>query len=102
MKLGIYDIKDTLTGFKEQVYTAVNDGEALRTFELIATSEGSYVNAYAKDIDLYKIGILDTQTGKVEGFEGGPEYMVNAKTVKDSRKRMEERENEIRKQIQSN
>lgn len=98
MILNIYNVKDALTGFKEHIFTSVNDAEAVRSFTVAALSAGSYVNTYAKDIDLYRIGNLDTKTGKITGIEEGPEFITNAKVIiKEA-----EKENEIRKPIQQN
>lgn len=97
MILSIYDIRDSLTGFKEHLFTAINDAEALRTFAVLATTEGSYVSVYAKDIDLFKIGELETQTGKLSGTESGPVYLQNAKVIKDTKEAKEK--NDVRKQV---
>lgn len=81
MILQVYTIKDALTGYKENFFTASCEQEAIRFFKTAANQEGSYIKTFAEDIDLYRIGTFDTQSGKLEQSDAGPTFCMRAKNA---------------------
>lgn len=72
MKCGVYSIRDRKSGIYGSPFYAVNDDCAVRDFDRIATSEA---NAFiADDLELYKVGIFDNDTGNMECLDS-LEYM---------------------------
>lgn len=78
----LYAIRDAITGFKETIITALNEAEATRMFENMAKTPGTIVHEFAKDMDLYRLGTMETKTGKIETPESGPVFIVNALVIK--------------------
>lgn len=78
MILQIYAIKDVLTGFKESLFTATCEQEALRTLKAAVSQEGSYVNTFAKDIELWRLATFDTQSGQVQQADAGATFCARA------------------------
>lgn len=78
MILQIYTIKDVLTGFKGNLFTATCEQEALRVLKTAVNQEGTYVATYAKDIELWRIATFDTQSGKVEQADAGATFCTRA------------------------
>ncbi len=67
MKLGVYSIRDNLTGFLTPVVEQ-NDNSARRNFEHAIAQPQSLMNSHVSDYDLYKIGLFDTDTGLIENI----------------------------------
>lgn len=65
MKMELFAIKDTMVGFS-QPFPAVNEGVALRQFIGSAKAEQpNIVNTYPENKELWKLGVLDDQTGEL-------------------------------------
>lgn len=65
MRLGIYSIRDNLTGFLTPVVEQ-NDSVARRNFEHAIMNPQSLMHSHVSDYDLYKLGYFDTESGVVE------------------------------------
>lgn len=65
MKLGVYSMRDNLTGFLEP-QVSINDAVAIRAFEQACSNTASVIGFRSSDFSLYKIGEFDTETGFVE------------------------------------
>lgn len=65
MIYGIYAIKDTKVGFM-QPFIQVNDAVAVREFTNIVNSGNSVVSANYTDMELYRIGSYNQDTGLIE------------------------------------
>lgn len=89
MILQIYTIKDVLTGFKENLFTATCEQEALRTLKTAVNQEGSYVATYAKDIELWRLATLDTQSGEIQQAEAGATFCARAINLLDGESKNE-------------
>lgn len=68
MILGIYSIRDNLTGFLTPVVEQ-NDAAARRNFEHAIMNPQSLMHSHVSDYDLYKLGYFDTETGVLEQAE---------------------------------
>lgn len=74
MKLNIYSLHDTKTGFQLPTF-APNDGAAVRDFgNAVLSQRGLFAN-YAADFVLYRIGSVDLDTGELTPCD--PESLVN-------------------------
>lgn len=67
MKLGVYSVRDNLTGFLEP-QVSLNDAVAVRAFEQACANSSSVMGFRASDFSLYKIGEFDTETGFIESI----------------------------------
>lgn len=65
MKLGVYAIRDNLTGFLSPTVEQ-NDASAIRNFEHAMANFNSLMYSHPKDYDLYRIGSFDTETGELK------------------------------------
>lgn len=65
MIYGIFAIKDVKVGFM-QPFIQVNDAVALREFTNIVNSGSSVVSANYTDMELYRIGSYNQDTGLIE------------------------------------
>lgn len=74
MKLNIYSLHDTKTGFQVPTF-APNDGAAVRDFGNAVMSERGLFANYAADFVLYRIGSVDLDTGELTPCD--PESLVN-------------------------
>lgn len=79
MKYGIYSIRDALNGFL-YVDTQQNDKSAERGFRYRLSKDGSYDGYAAKDLDLYKLGEFDQETGIITPCNP-PELVINGYSV---------------------
>ena len=65
MKMDLYAIKDNLVGFS-QPFPCHNEGVALRQFIASARAEQpNIVNTYPENKELWKVAVMDDQTGEV-------------------------------------
>lgn len=78
MKLGMYAIKDDLTGFKN-VSVQDNDPVALRDFTYACNST-EIVKLNTKNYSFYKIGIYDTELGTIDNTDM-PKLIATADSV---------------------
>lgn len=67
MKLGIYSMRDQLSGFMTPTFE-LNDQIAIRNFSYAIKKPDTLLFASAKDFDLLKIGEFDTETGELFPF----------------------------------
>lgn len=65
MNYGIYAIKDVKVGFM-QPFIQVNDAVAVREFRNIVNTHSSMVSANHTDMELYKLGTYNQDTGSIE------------------------------------
>lgn len=65
MKYGIYSVKDSLIGFGKP-HNQVNDAAAHREFKGLINSDEAFVKANFGDLELYRIGWFDDQSGIFE------------------------------------
>lgn len=81
MKLNIYAIKDTIVGDMANPFYLTNDEEAKRAFKnAVNANNGSNLCLNYADMQLFKLGVLDTNTGIIES---AVEYLVNGVEVKN-------------------
>lgn len=64
MKIEIYAMKDTLVGYMQPFYQA-NKHVAMRNFKITVNHPESNLKDIAHNIELYKIGTFDDQTGEI-------------------------------------
>lgn len=64
MKLGIYSMRDRLTGFLQPTFD-LNDAVALRNFEaaILQVRPGNLLHTNPEDYALYKLGDFDSDSG---------------------------------------
>lgn len=74
MIYGLYSIRDRVTGIYDSPFPSVNDNSAKRDFRmLIKNPKYNYQNG---DLELYKIGTLDSSSGElVSNDSGKPIYL---------------------------
>lgn len=68
MKLGVYSMKDNLSGFLQPTFES-NDDVAKRNFAYAISHKDTLLYAQKKDFDLYKVGYFETDTGHIEPLE---------------------------------
>lgn len=71
MILGIYSIKDSLTGFMNCTLEQ-NDASAIRNFEHAVTRVDSLFFSHPEHYVLYKLGYFDTSAGISKHFDAIP------------------------------
>lgn len=64
MIVGIYAMRDELTGFLTPTFEQ-NDKVAMRNFEFALTRKDTLLFARAKDFDLFKVGLFDSDNAKI-------------------------------------
>lgn len=80
MKLNIYSIKDTVVGNFGNPFNMNNDEEAKRTFKnAVNSNNGSNIALNYTDMQLFKLGTFDTQTGEITSQV---EMLINGTEVK--------------------
>lgn len=63
----LYAIYDILAqAIAQQIYIAKHDAVAIRWFQDVATTEGSYVRLHTKDFELIRLGTID-DFGSING-----------------------------------
>lgn len=65
MKLGIFAMRDNLSGFLAP-FTEINDQVAMRNFKFTVSRDNTVYNFQQSDFSLYKLGTFDTETGSIE------------------------------------
>lgn len=60
----MYAFKDVLIGFMEP-FLQQNRAVAMRSFQQTMTNENSGISRYQKDIELWKIGNFNEETGEI-------------------------------------
>lgn len=80
MKLNIYSVKDVVVGEMGNPFYLNNDEMAKRSFKQAINNDQSQLAINYTDMQLYKLGELDTVTGEivsnVEFIMSGPEAKV--------------------------
>ncbi|UPW40908.1 hypothetical protein [Sigmofec virus UA08Rod_6125] len=83
MKIKIYATKDTVIGAYMKPFYMHNDMEAQRSFALAMQDENSENRKIAKDLQLYRIGEFDDETGEIkpdcEYLAKGSDYIKSEK-----------------------
>lgn len=64
MKIGVYSMRDQLSGFLTPTFE-LNDQIAIRNFSYAIKKPDTLLFASAKDFDLIKIGEFDSDTGEL-------------------------------------
>lgn len=79
MKVNLYSIKDSKTGFMKPDF-GLNHKAAIRDFELmLATVSGDTIMGFCpEDFDLYHIGAFDNETGLVTSL-ASPELISSGR-----------------------
>lgn len=79
MKLGVYALKDVKVGFWKP-FTQPNDAVAQREFDnLVNASNDSFIVQNYEDLELYKLGEFDDETGVLKSKV---RYMLKGVDVK--------------------
>ncbi len=63
MKFNVYSIYDTASGLYSRPFFTQSDGEAVRSFQDIATDETHPVGKHPEDYSLFRIGLFDDGCG---------------------------------------
>ena len=79
MKLNIYSVKDTVVGEMGNPFYLNNDEMAKRSFKNAANQEGSQIALNINDMQLYRLGTLNTVTGEIES---NVEFIMNGTEAK--------------------
>ena len=79
MKLNIYSVKDTVVGEMGNPFYLNNDEMAKRSFKNAANQEGSQIALNINDMQLYRLGTLNTVTGEIES---NVEFVMNGTEAK--------------------
>ena len=78
MKVGVYAMRDQLTGFLTPTFET-NDNVATRNFKYALNRKDTLLYASAKHFDLYKLGEFDSDTGLFDSAI--PELLVTGLSV---------------------
>lgn len=88
----IYTIYDKKTqSFSSTIFTTVNDSSAVRIMSM-TVSRDEMLFKYAEDFDLYMIGQLDHETGKITSNK--PDFIINVSAIRSEFIKQQEKENE--------
>ena len=68
MKVGVYAMRDAVTGFYQTPTFDLNDAAAERNFKF-GINNNDFYSFSAGDIDLFKIGEFDSITGKIDAID---------------------------------
>lgn len=74
----IYAVKDTVIGKFMSPFYNQNDNTAKRSFEIAINSPGEIAKLY-KDLQLYRLGEFDEDTGEIKS---DMEFLLNGTDVK--------------------
>lgn len=74
----MYAVKDTKIGYQSP-FLQVSEAVAKRSFKEAVNDTRSEMNRHPEDIELWKVGDYDDQTGKITGQE--PKYIIGGKDV---------------------
>lgn len=66
MRLNLYCVYDRAAHVFSNVHTEVNDAVAARSFRVAYASVFGKLPSYDFDLQLYRIGCFDTESGKLE------------------------------------
>ena len=81
MKLNIYAIKDVVVGTINNPFYLTNDNEAKRAFKnAINANNGTQICLNYADMQLFKLGEFDDQTGEITSKV---EYLISGAEVKE-------------------
>ncbi len=86
MKLNIYSIYDTASGLYSRPFFCQSDGEALRSFQDLATDAEHPVGKHAEDYSLFRLGIFSDNNGsftdeKNECLNTGLEAVAQSRNI---------------------
>lgn len=77
MKLNIFSVFDTKAQAYGTPYFCVHIGQAIRSFSDLVQDPQSTVKRHPEDYSLYRIGEMDTISGKVSGLNE-PVFLAQA------------------------
>lgn len=81
MKYGVYALKDNLVGFQSP-YLQANRDVALRSFTYAARSpEKNPVNEHPENMELWFLGVFDSESGTFETDKTLPKLVASALSV---------------------
>lgn len=63
MKFGVYSMRDSVSGLYNNPTFEQNDSVAYRSFKF-AVNNNDFINFNAHDVDLFKLGEFDNETGE--------------------------------------
>lgn len=79
MTFGVYSVRDVKTGFQNLILQA-NDPIAIRSFQSSVMNADGVLLTHAQDFALYKVGMFDSETGRVTA-DNIPVLMVEAASI---------------------
>lgn len=77
MKALLFSIRDSKAKRYGPPFAKQTRGEAEREFHTIANHAESSINKYPEDFDLWEVGVIDQETGKIAGLDT-PVHMMKA------------------------
>lgn len=80
MKLILFAIRDTKAENYGPPFGKYARGEAERDFVQMTNDKNTKVHAFPEDFDLYEVGAMDQETGKITGLDT-PVHMMKAINV---------------------
>lgn len=79
----IYSIRDQKAEYFTQPFYSKTHGEAERQFTTWCNDPQTAMHKFPEDFDLYHIGTLDDQTGKIDSLDT-PHHIVKAVQIKQT------------------
>lgn len=80
--MNLYSVKDNKVGIYQRPFVSVNDAEASRELHRAVQDNTLQLSMYAEDFDLYYIGKIDDNSGKITQKETEPRFVVGAISFK--------------------
>lgn len=80
MKMGMYAVKDTKAQVFNTPFFQHTHGSAERAFEQLIRDPQSLCSKYPKDYDLYFLGSIDDESGKLSVTEK-PQHIVSGEQL---------------------
>lgn len=84
MKALLFSIRDAKANSFGPPFAKYSRGEAEREFTTITRNEQSTISKFPEDFDLWEIGTIDQETGKIEGL-ATPVHMMKAIQLLDAK-----------------
>lgn len=76
----MYSIRDIKSSYQFP-FTLPNDEVAIRTFKMLCKDDSTDIGKFAEDMELWKCGHFDTETGVVTIDGLSPEYMIGGRDI---------------------
>ena len=77
----LYSVRDSKAQIFNSPFEAHTHGEAERSFQSAVLDPQTSINKYPEDFDLYHLGTIDTETGKISALDT-PQHMIKASNLK--------------------